>query len=46
VEFESRILEMVKVGVTRVPALVVDGEIKSVGEALDVAAVKVLLGHG
>jgi hypothetical protein len=46
VEFESRILEMVKVGVTRVPALVVDGEIKSVGEALDVAAVKALLGHG
>jgi small redox-active disulfide protein 2 len=44
VELESRILEMVKAGVAQVPALVVDGEIKSMGQALDVASVKRMLG--
>lgn len=43
VEHEGRILEMVKAGVAQVPALVVDGEVKSMGKALDVATVKVML---
>jgi small redox-active disulfide protein 2 len=46
VEFESRILEMIKLGVTELPALVVDGEVRSVGRALDVATVKTMLGGG
>ncbi len=46
VEFESRILEMIKLGITELPALVVDGEVRSVGRALDVATVKTMLGGG
>jgi small redox-active disulfide protein 2 len=45
VEFESRLLEMVKYGVAQLPALVVDGEVKSVGRVLDVPSVKAML-HG
>lgn len=43
VELESRILEMVKAGVAQVPALVVDGQIKSTGKVPDVAAIKSML---
>jgi small redox-active disulfide protein 2 len=46
VEFESRILEMVKLGIVELPALVVDGEVKSTGRALDVPSVKAMLGAG
>jgi hypothetical protein len=46
VEFESRILEMIKLGIAELPALVVDGVVKSTGRALDVPSVKAMLGQG
>jgi hypothetical protein len=46
VEFESRILEMVRLGIAELPALVVDGVVKSTGRALDVPSVKAMLGQG
>ena len=39
----TRIQEMIDAGITATPTLVVDGEIKSVGRALDVPALKTLL---
>jgi small redox-active disulfide protein 2 len=46
VEFESRILKMVELGIVELPALVVDGKVMSTGRALDVTAVKAMLGDG
>ncbi len=43
VEHVTRIQEMIDAGITATPTLVVDGEIKSVGRALDVPALKTLL---
>jgi small redox-active disulfide protein 2 len=43
VEKVSRLLEMVQLGVTQLPALAIDGEVRSMGRALDVAEVKALL---
>lgn len=46
VEFESQILRMIELGIVELPALVVDGVVKSTGKALDVASVKALLTQG
>lgn len=46
VEFESRLNEMIKLGIVELPALVIDGAVKSTGRALDVPSVKALLGAG
>jgi small redox-active disulfide protein 2 len=46
VEHVTRIQSMIDVGVSGTPALVVDGEIKCVGRALDVAAIKSILESG
>jgi small redox-active disulfide protein 2 len=43
VEHVTRIQAMLDAGVTGTPALVLDGEIKSVGKALDVATIKSIL---
>lgn len=43
VEHVSRVQEMIDAGITATPTLVVDGEIKSVGRALDVPTLKALL---
>lgn len=42
-EYVTRVQQMIDLGITGSPALVVDGEIKCVGRALDVAAVKAIL---
>ena len=43
VEHVTRIQEMLELGITGSPALVVDGDVKCVGRALDVAAIKAVL---
>ena len=43
VEHVTRIQAMAEAGITGTPALVVDGEIKCVGRALDVTAIKTIL---
>jgi small redox-active disulfide protein 2 len=42
-EYVTRIQQMLELGITGTPALVIDGEVKSVGKALDVAAIKAIL---
>lgn len=44
VEHVTRVQEMIDAGITGTPTLVVNGEIKCVGRALDVPAIKSLLG--
>jgi small redox-active disulfide protein 2 len=46
VEFETQILRMIELGIVELPALVVDGVVKSTGKALDVPEIKALLGQG
>jgi len=43
VEYVTRIQAMLELGITGSPALVVDGDIKCVGRALDVEAAKAIL---
>ena len=43
VEHVTRVQAMLDAGITGTPALVVDGEIKCVGRALDVASIKSIL---
>jgi small redox-active disulfide protein 2 len=43
VEHVTRLQEMLDAGITGTPALVVNGEIKCVGRALDVATIKSIL---
>ena len=43
VEHVTRLEEMLDAGITGTPTLVVDGVIKSVGRALDVATIKSIL---
>ena len=43
VEHVTRVQAMIDAGITGTPALVVDGEIKCVGRALDVATIKSIL---
>ncbi len=43
VEYVTRIHQMLGLGITASPALVVDGEVKCVGRALDVPAIKAIL---
>jgi small redox-active disulfide protein 2 len=43
VEYVTRIQHMLELGISGSPALVVDGEVKCVGKALDVTAIKAIL---
>ncbi len=43
VEYVTRVQQMLDLGITGTPALVVDGEVTCVGRALDVAAIKRIL---
>ena len=43
VEYVTRVLQMLELGITASPALVVNGEVKCMGRALDVAAIKTIL---
>ena len=43
VEYITRIQQMLELGISGSPALVVDGDVKCVGRALDVAAIKAVL---
>jgi small redox-active disulfide protein 2 len=43
VEKVTQLLEMVQHGVTQIPALAIDGQVRSMGRALDVQEVKALL---
>jgi small redox-active disulfide protein 2 len=43
VEKVTQLLDMVRLGVTELPALAIDGEVRSMGRALDVPEVKALL---
>jgi len=43
VEYVTRVQQMLDLGITGSPALVVDGEVKCVGRALEVAAIKAIL---
>jgi len=43
IEHVTRVQAMLDAGITGTPALVVDGSVKCVGRALDVAAIKLLL---
>jgi small redox-active disulfide protein 2 len=43
VEHVTRVQAMLDAGITGTPALVVDGEVRSVGRALEVAAIRSLL---
>ncbi len=43
VEYVTRMQQMLDLGITGTPALVVDGLVKSIGKALDVSAVKAIL---
>ena len=43
VEYVTRIQQMLDLGISGSPALVVDGEVKCAGKVLDVAAIKAVL---
>lgn len=43
IEYVSRVQAMLDAGITGIPALVVDGELECVGQALDVPALETLL---
>lgn len=43
VEYVTRIQQMLELGIAGSPALVVDGDVKCVGRALDVATIKAIL---
>jgi small redox-active disulfide protein 2 len=43
VEKVSQLLDMVQHGITQIPALAIDGQVRSMGRALDVQEVKALL---
>jgi len=43
VEYITRVQQMLDLGITGTPALVIDGEVKCVGRALEVTAIKALL---